>query len=153
MERFWKHDLTKLICGNLATGLLMIGVPVLILLQAVGSLETHQASFLLVAGVVFSLLGLQVSRNGSLTPRKWLAAFFLPLPMVNSALAISTWRAGHVGWSIAFLLLATGTVFVVVQSALAIIRKVPSTEPPITPRATGRTPEVWTHDDDFPMPI
>jgi hypothetical protein len=99
---------------------LLIGLPAVALTHAAGAWSTELAELAALAGIHVLLLATQVAMTGSPIPRKWIAAAFAALPVLDAAVTVSYIQAGHAFWAVAALLLTVFAVYVTVSVARAL---------------------------------
>jgi hypothetical protein len=83
MNRILQNHWCRFVAGNLSVALLVVGIPTVILLSMTGQIRSATAGLGILAMVHASLVGLQISKQGSWIPEKWLAAAFVVLPVVD----------------------------------------------------------------------
>jgi hypothetical protein len=115
MNRIFQNHWCRLIAGNLSIALLVIGVPVAVMFAITGTLAITSAVLLILACVHLSLVGLQISRQGTWIPEKWLAAGFVFLPVIDVSQTVAMfskdlWLEGV--WA---FLLAVAAAFITVS--------------------------------------
>jgi hypothetical protein len=84
LNRVLQNHWCRFLAGNLSVGLLVVGIPVAILLALTNTVATSWAVLGILAIVHLSLVGLQISRQGTWIPEKWLAAAFALLPLFDA---------------------------------------------------------------------
>lgn len=83
LNRILKNQWCRLLAGNLSVGLLVVGIPLAVLLAILNTLAVPTAGVIVLAIVHLALVGLQVSRQGTWIPEKWLAAGYVFLPLID----------------------------------------------------------------------
>lgn len=111
------NHIVRLAAGNLAVVILLIGLPAVVVLHTVGAWSTELAQLAALTGIHVLVLSSQVAMTGTPIPRKWNAAVFIMLPVLDAATTVSYIQAGEAGWSAAALLLTIFAVYVTVLMA------------------------------------
>jgi len=83
LNRMLKNHWCRLLAGNLSVGLLVVGIPVAVLLAMSGTLAVPTAGLIVLVFIHFALIGMQISRQGTWIPEKWLAAGYVFLPVID----------------------------------------------------------------------
>lgn len=116
VNRILKNHWCRLLAGNLSVGLLVVGIPVVVLFTVSQTLTTLTAGLIILAIVHLSLVGLQVSKGGTWIPEKWLAAGYLFLPVIDVSRTVHCFSNGfwlHGFWAFVMALTASFlTVFI-----------------------------------------
>ena len=92
MNRILENQWCRFFAGNASIALLTVGIPAAILFQVMGTITSATAGLVILAIVHLTLVGLQISRNGTWIPEKWLAAGYLVLPVIDVSKTV-TWFA------------------------------------------------------------
>jgi hypothetical protein len=108
MNRMLQNHGCRFLAGNLSVALLTAGIPAAILLAITKTMAASWAVLAILAIVHLSLVGLQISRQGTWIPEKWLAAAFVVLPVVDAWqtvrwLMTGFWIEGFLGFNLAAL--------------------------------------------------
>jgi hypothetical protein len=144
--KWMEHHIVRLAAGNLAALILLIGLPAVALTHAAGAWSTELAEMAALVGVHVLLLATQVATTGTPIPRKWIAAAFALLPVLDAMATLSNIEAGHAGWAAAGLLLTLFAAYVTV----AMVRELwKSPSPPSAAPIMRRVPRA---PQEFPLP-
>src|SRR5688572_30556276 len=108
LNRMLQNHWCRFLSGNLSVGLLVVGIPVAILLALTSTIATSWAVLGVLAIVQVSLVGLQISRQGTPIPEKWLAAAFAFLPLFGAWQTVELFSKGLVLEGFLAFLLALG---------------------------------------------
>ena len=99
LNRILQNQWCRFVAGNLSVGILVVGIPVAVLLTIMNTLTVPAAGLLVLAIVHLALVGLQISRQGTWIPEKWLAAGYVFLPPIDVIFTVrwfsqTAWFAG-----------------------------------------------------------
>jgi hypothetical protein len=128
MKSLLKNHVVRLVAGNLAAVLLVLGLPTVVVLRTVGHWGWVTALVATLVCLHLALLGIEVAATGQPVPTKWNAAFFMPLPVLDASATVGLLQAGEFGWALFCLLLTATAAFVAVLTARKTWRRMTSPE-------------------------
>lgn len=114
LNRMLQNHWCRFLAGNLSVALLVVGIPVAIVLAVTKTIAAPWAILGILTIVHVSLIGLQISRQGTWIPEKWLAAGFAVLPVFDAWQTVKLFSNGDwVEGFLAFNLAVLASVFTV----------------------------------------
>lgn len=143
-----KGSIIRLICGQISAGMLIVGIPTVVILGLFGHLTWPHVWLVVLALLHAGLVAAQVAISGDWVPRSWLAGAYLTLPLLNSLAGWSAYRHG------AYLIMACSGAFLVLslQMAVQIVQSGSSGEPGgRRPPKGGTSGGPFVADDDMAM--
>ncbi len=118
MNRILQNHWCRFLAGNISVALLVVGIPVAILL-AITNITSRPWTILGILAIVHaSLIGLQISRQGTWIPEKWLAAAFVVLPVFDVQQTVKLFSKGlwlHGFWAFVLALGAAAITVAIVK--------------------------------------
>lgn len=153
MRNLLNNHVVRLIAGNLAAVLLVVGLPTVVVLRTVGQWDGVTSMVAALACVHVLILSVEVAATGQPVPRKWNAACFAVLPVLDAAATVSLLQAGQFGWAAVCLMMTAIAALVVVLIALRTWRRMRTQEQVVLVTRPAPTPthSATVMEDEHPM--